>query len=53
MRPKLWCNCDVCRSYLTASWSIEFDNLYDYPQQVSQQDHPCPFPPKHDYSQSG
>ncbi|XP_010271731.1 PREDICTED: cytochrome P450 94C1-like [Nelumbo nucifera] len=30
LRLKLWCNCDVCRSYLTASWSIEFDNLCDW-----------------------
>nr|DAD48792.1 TPA_asm: hypothetical protein HUJ06_018729 [Nelumbo nucifera] len=29
-RLKLWCNCDVCRSYLTGSWSIEFDNLCDW-----------------------
>nr|DAD48927.1 TPA_asm: hypothetical protein HUJ06_018864 [Nelumbo nucifera] len=30
MKLKLWCNCDVCHSYLTASWSIEFDNLCDW-----------------------
>ncbi|KAF8397858.1 hypothetical protein HHK36_016783 [Tetracentron sinense] len=30
--PRLnpWCNCDVCRSYLTSSWSIKFDNLCDW-----------------------
>ncbi|KAF8396435.1 hypothetical protein HHK36_018054 [Tetracentron sinense] len=29
-RNNLWCNCNVCRSYLTSSWSIEFDNLCDW-----------------------
>ncbi|KAF8403249.1 hypothetical protein HHK36_011350 [Tetracentron sinense] len=30
LRLKLWCNCDVCRCYLTSSWSSEFDNLCDW-----------------------
>ncbi|KAF8395373.1 hypothetical protein HHK36_019319 [Tetracentron sinense] len=30
LRLKLWCNCDVCRSFLTSSWSFEFDNLCDW-----------------------
>ena len=28
MRP--WCNCDVCRSYLTLSWTTKFPNLCDW-----------------------
>ncbi|XP_043699890.1 cytochrome P450 94C1-like [Telopea speciosissima] len=30
LRLKPWCSCDVCHSYLTSSWSIEFDNLCDW-----------------------
>ncbi|XP_057956370.1 cytochrome P450 94C1 [Malania oleifera] len=30
LRLKPWCNCDVCRSYMTSSWSSEFDNLCDW-----------------------
>ncbi|XP_043689597.1 cytochrome P450 94C1-like [Telopea speciosissima] len=30
LRVKLWCDCDVCRSYLTSSWSFQFDNLCDW-----------------------
>ncbi|OWM73676.1 cytochrome P450 94C1-like [Punica granatum] len=25
-----WCSCDTCRTYLTASWASEFDNLCDW-----------------------
>ncbi|XP_052184806.1 cytochrome P450 94C1-like [Diospyros lotus] len=28
IRP--WCDCDVCRSYLSRSWTSEFDNLCDW-----------------------
>ncbi|GMY15845.1 cytochrome P450 94C1 [Fagus crenata] len=28
LRP--WCNCDVCRSYLSLSWAKEFGNLCDW-----------------------
>ncbi|KAL7173907.1 hypothetical protein ACSBR2_033212 [Camellia fascicularis] len=27
---KPWCNCEICRSYVTQSWSSEFDNLCDW-----------------------
>ncbi|KAJ8641487.1 hypothetical protein MRB53_018181 [Persea americana] len=27
---KLWCNCDICHSYLTSSWVGKFDNLCDW-----------------------
>ncbi|KAJ7947964.1 putative Cytochrome P450 [Quillaja saponaria] len=30
LRMKPWCNCDVCRSYLKASWAQEFNNLCDW-----------------------
>ncbi|KAL5583164.1 hypothetical protein UlMin_015606 [Ulmus minor] len=30
LRLKFWCNCDVCRSFLTSSWTSEFDNLCDW-----------------------
>lgn len=30
LRLKPWCNCDVCRSFLTSSWALEFDNLCDW-----------------------
>ncbi|KAK7404834.1 hypothetical protein VNO78_05823 [Psophocarpus tetragonolobus] len=29
-RMKPWCNCDVCKSYLTISWSNKFVNLCDW-----------------------
>ncbi|TKY67089.1 fatty acid omega-hydroxylase [Spatholobus suberectus] len=29
-RMKPWCNCDICKSYLTASWSSKFPNLCDW-----------------------
>ncbi|KAK9289305.1 hypothetical protein L1049_007460 [Liquidambar formosana] len=29
-RLKLWCNCEICQSYLTSSWSKQFDNLCDW-----------------------
>ncbi|XP_018677578.2 cytochrome P450 94C1 isoform X2 [Musa acuminata AAA Group] len=25
-----WCNCAVCKAYVTSSWSAEFDNLCDW-----------------------
>ncbi|TYJ39647.1 hypothetical protein E1A91_A04G084000v1 [Gossypium mustelinum] len=30
VRPKLWCNCEICAAYLTMSWSKQFDNLCDW-----------------------
>ncbi|XWS59515.1 hypothetical protein CRYUN_Cryun08bG0128500 [Craigia yunnanensis] len=30
IRPKLWCNCEICGAYLTLSWSKQFDNLCDW-----------------------
>ncbi|XP_047158576.1 cytochrome P450 94C1 [Vigna umbellata] len=29
-RMKPWCNCDVCKSYLTVSWATKFTNLCDW-----------------------
>ncbi|XP_052174754.1 cytochrome P450 94C1-like [Diospyros lotus] len=29
-RPKLWCSCQVCQAYITAAWSIQFNNLCDW-----------------------
>lgn len=29
-RMKLWCNCDLCRSYLTMGWAKKFINLSDW-----------------------
>ncbi|KAL9260052.1 Cytochrome P450 94C1-like protein [Drosera capensis] len=25
-----WCNCDICRAYLTSSWTKDFKNLQDW-----------------------
>ncbi|CAL9768562.1 unnamed protein product [Musa acuminata subsp. burmannicoides] len=30
VRWRPWCNCPVCRSYLSSSWTAEFDNLCDW-----------------------
>lgn len=30
LRLKPWCNCDVCRSFLTSAWASEFGNLCDW-----------------------
>ncbi|XP_027908712.1 cytochrome P450 94C1 [Vigna unguiculata] len=30
IRMKPWCNCDICRSYLTVSWASKFANLCDW-----------------------
>ncbi|EXB38478.1 Cytochrome P450 94A1 [Morus notabilis] len=30
LRLKPWCNCEVCRSFLTSSWTSEFGNLCDW-----------------------
>ncbi|KAF5744859.1 cytochrome P450 family protein [Tripterygium wilfordii] len=30
LRMKPWCNCDVCQTYLTSSWTKDFDNLCDW-----------------------
>ncbi|KAM7272836.1 hypothetical protein ACFE04_027500 [Oxalis oulophora] len=27
---KLWCNCEICKAYVTSSWSKDFDNLADW-----------------------
>lgn len=29
-RPKLWCTCEICHTYLNMSWSKQFDNLCDW-----------------------
>ncbi|KAM7459752.1 hypothetical protein LguiA_012408 [Lonicera macranthoides] len=29
-RLRLWCNCNVCRNYLSASWSTRYNNLCDW-----------------------
>ncbi|GMI96656.1 cytochrome P450, family 94, subfamily C, polypeptide 1 [Hibiscus trionum] len=29
-QPKLCCNCEICRTYLSMSWSKQFDNLCDW-----------------------
>jgi cytochrome P450 len=30
LRLKPWCNCEVCRSYLSAGWAKEFGNFCDW-----------------------
>ncbi|WRX25182.1 Cytochrome P450 - like 10 [Theobroma cacao] len=30
LRPKLWCNCEICSAYLASSWSRQFENLCDW-----------------------
>ncbi|KAB2098161.1 hypothetical protein ES319_A01G220300v1 [Gossypium barbadense] len=30
IKPKLWCNCEICSAYLTLSWSKQFKNLCDW-----------------------
>lgn len=30
VRMKPWCNCDICRAYLTMSWTTQFNNLCDW-----------------------
>ncbi|KAM1109056.1 hypothetical protein ACFX13_008631 [Malus domestica] len=30
LRSKLWCSCEICQTYLTSSWSLEFVNLCDW-----------------------
>ncbi|XP_050369882.1 cytochrome P450 94C1 [Argentina anserina] len=30
LRLRPWCNCDVCRGFLTSSWTEEFDNFCDW-----------------------
>ena len=30
VRQKFWCNCEICRGYLTSSWLMEFVNLCDW-----------------------
>ncbi|KAJ4720617.1 Cytochrome P450 [Melia azedarach] len=29
-RHRFWCSCEICSSYLTSSWSKEFNNLCDW-----------------------
>lgn len=29
-RQKFWCNCEICSSYISSSWSNEFKNLCDW-----------------------
>jgi cytochrome P450 len=29
-RVKPWCNCEICHTYITSSWSKQFDNLCDW-----------------------
>ncbi|KAG8387516.1 hypothetical protein BUALT_Bualt02G0029200 [Buddleja alternifolia] len=30
LRFKPWCGCEICQSFLTSSWSLEYDNLCDW-----------------------
>ncbi|XP_008784226.1 cytochrome P450 94C1-like [Phoenix dactylifera] len=30
LRSRPWCNCHVCRAYLSSSWTTEFENLCDW-----------------------
>ncbi|XP_057505853.1 cytochrome P450 94C1-like [Actinidia eriantha] len=30
LRSSLWCNCEICHTYLTSSWSLQFTNLCDW-----------------------
>ncbi|KAK8628977.1 hypothetical protein V6N13_077836 [Hibiscus sabdariffa] len=30
LRLKLWCKCEICRSFLDSSWTKDFDNLCDW-----------------------
>ncbi|XP_073143108.1 cytochrome P450 94C1 [Henckelia pumila] len=30
LRLKPWCGCEICQSFLTSSWSLQFDNLCDW-----------------------
>ncbi|KAI3461305.1 hypothetical protein Pfo_017968 [Paulownia fortunei] len=30
LRLKPWCSCETCQSFLTSSWSLEFNNLCDW-----------------------
>jgi 12-hydroxyjasmonoyl-L-amino acid 12-hydroxylase / fatty acid hydroxylase len=30
LRLRPWCNCDICKTYLTSSWRSEFTNLSDW-----------------------
>lgn len=30
LRSKIWCNCEICNTYLTSSWSLKFHNLCDW-----------------------
>ncbi|KAF3441690.1 hypothetical protein FNV43_RR15605 [Rhamnella rubrinervis] len=30
VRTKLWCNCEICHTYLTSGWSNQFHNLCDW-----------------------
>lgn len=30
VRTKLWCNCEICHTYLTSGWSNHFHNLCDW-----------------------
>lgn len=30
LKAKIWCNCDICQTYLTSSWTKQFDNLCDW-----------------------
>ncbi|KAK2978875.1 hypothetical protein RJ640_030924 [Escallonia rubra] len=30
VRPRFWCNCEVCHTYITSGWSLQFHNLCDW-----------------------
>ncbi|KAI3450693.1 hypothetical protein Pfo_007358 [Paulownia fortunei] len=30
LRMKPWCGCEICQSFLTSRWSLEFNNLCDW-----------------------
>ncbi|CAI9097778.1 OLC1v1034265C1 [Oldenlandia corymbosa var. corymbosa] len=29
-KPRVWCKCSICDTYVTASWSLKFQNLCDW-----------------------
>ncbi|CAI9780208.1 unnamed protein product [Fraxinus pennsylvanica] len=29
-RPRVWCKCEICQSYMNTSWKNHFDNLCDW-----------------------
>lgn len=29
-KARLWCNCEICHTFITSSWSLQFTNLCDW-----------------------